>query len=686
MTLQTFHLLSLALGIFAFTALTVFCIVTWARKITGRAAFTASLATLLFLLSHALTGVGPITFTLQVIALLAWMVLLVRVIGLGPRSVRRPELKAVVGVAAGALVAGLTVVGSAWVLTIAEPGGVVSILFAAEVLFAIAGLVLLEQVVRNTREDLRGRLRFLNIGVGTMFMFQLIHGATALLLNGYMPSLVAAQPAIYALAAPFIAVASLRNPDKPLRLNLSREFVFRSGTLIATGVLLLLLGALGYLVRLLDGSWGAATLALLMAIAGMATVTVFTAPTVRLRGRQWLEENLFPRKHDYRGTWQRVTQQLTEPSADFDLAQQVIRTLGSVLGSPGGGLWRLSQQGLLIPIGQLHTDWTEPLSPGFSRAVKTRFEADDSIMDLRNPPPALGEQVVPEASTALARARFIVPLMVGHRLFGIAVLNDPPVSRVLTWEDDDVLKLIARQAAGFAALQEAERELAEADKLNSFSQVSAFIVHDVKTIAAQLSLLVENAPRHRDNPEFVDDMVETVGHAVARMTRLLEQLRGEADAPAETVDLAAMLEQTLGGFVHHDPKPDLTVSGNGHTVAADAGKLRSAVSHLLQNAVDAASCRRPDADCEPHVQVKLRRNHPWVEIAVEDNGAGMDQTFIDQSLFQPFTSTKGVAGMGVGAYQARSYVRSLGGDISVRSRPGDGAVFTIKLPIPDNHD
>jgi signal transduction histidine kinase len=42
--------------------------------------------------------------------------------------------------------------------------------------------------------------------------------------------------------------------------------------------------------------------------------------------------------------------------------------------------------------------------------------------------------------------------------------------------------------------------------------------------------------------------------------------------------------------------------------------------------------------------------------------------------------------MGVGAYQARAYVRSVGGDISVRSRPGRGTTFTVRLPLGDEHE
>jgi signal transduction histidine kinase len=59
----------------------------------------------------------------------------------------------------------------------------------------------------------------------------------------------------------------------------------------------------------------------------------------------------------------------------------------------------------------------------------------------------------------------------------------------------------------------------------------------------------------------------------------------------------------------------------------------------------------------------------------------MDEDFIRDRLFKPFFSTKASKGMGVGAYQAREYVRSLGGTVHVDSTPGEGTVFTIRLPL-----
>jgi signal transduction histidine kinase len=81
------------------------------------------------------------------------------------------------------------------------------------------------------------------------------------------------------------------------------------------------------------------------------------------------------------------------------------------------------------------------------------------------------------------------------------------------------------------------------------------------------------------------------------------------------------------------------------------------------------------------VSVTLKTTENWAEIQVVDTGSGMDDRFIRERLFQPFDSTKGT-GMGIGAYECKSYVEELGGDILVASDPGRGSRFTLRIPLP----
>jgi putative PEP-CTERM system histidine kinase len=205
-------------------------------------------------------------------------------------------------------------------------------------------------------------------------------------------------------------------------------------------------------------------------------------------------------------------------------------------------------------------------------------------------------------------------------------------------------------------------------------QLSAFIVHDLKTVNAQLALLAKNAPRHRDNPAFIDDMLSTVENAVQRTGRLVDQLRQRTDAPpTQQFNLRELLESVVAERSSQAPVPALTVTDDSVVVSGDAGKLTSALAHIVQNAQDATGNNG-------EVGIELSHDEQWITVDVCDDGCGMTREFINSKLFRPFTTTKGLAGIGIGAYQCREYIRGLGGDVAVASKPGKGTRFTLRLP------
>ncbi len=199
-------------------------------------------------------------------------------------------------------------------------------------------------------------------------------------------------------------------------------------------------------------------------------------------------------------------------------------------------------------------------------------------------------------------------------------------------------------------------------------------MHDLKNLIAQQSLVVKNAAKHKDNPVFIDDAIRTIDNSVGRMSQLLEQLkRGREEGPAGRVHLARLLSRTVGKHAGVDPAPELEVIENGIHVRAESERLTMVISHLIKNAQEAT---RADG----HVQVRLRRDGEQAVVEIIDDGCGMEPQFVRDRLFRPFDSTKGSKGMGIGAYQAREFIKTMGGDLCVESQPGRGTTFRIRLP------
>jgi putative PEP-CTERM system histidine kinase len=201
------------------------------------------------------------------------------------------------------------------------------------------------------------------------------------------------------------------------------------------------------------------------------------------------------------------------------------------------------------------------------------------------------------------------------------------------------------------------------------------MMHDLKNSVAQLRLVVSNAVKFRHQPEFVDDAMVTIDNAAQRITRLLDQLRlGAAGAVRRPLKLDDLIRVAIDRCGANTPVPSPRAVVTDAVVEADQEHLTSVLEHVIRNAQDATPS-------DGTVSVDVSQAGAFITVTVVDTGRGMGADFVRDRLFRPFDTTKGSAGMGIGAHQAREYVRSLGGYVDVQSSPGQGTRFAITLPV-----
>jgi putative PEP-CTERM system histidine kinase len=264
----------------------------------------------------------------------------------------------------------------------------------------------------------------------------------------------------------------------------------------------------------------------------------------------------------------------------------------------------------------------------------------------------------------------------GTDLLGFVVLCAPRTSIGIDWEVRDLLKTASRQAASYLGQVKATEALLEARKFDAFNRMSAFVVHDLKNLVSQLSLMHRNAERHRDNPAFQSDMLTTVAHVVERMNALMLQLRVGAD-PVEgprLVDLDAVLRRVCAAKADTRIPIDLRSAAPVATFAHE-DRLEHVMGHLLQNAIDAT----PQGQ---RVEVSVVMDDRFAIVEITDHGVGMTPEFVRERLFKPFQTTK-ASGLGIGVYESQQYVASVGGEIRVDSRPGTGTRVEVRLKLAE---
>lgn len=554
-----------------------------------------------------------------------------------------------------------------------------SLAYPSLLTLGVVGLVLVEQLYRHCHQDRRWALKFLCIGLGGLFAYDVFVYSQALMYQQVPGGAAAARGIIQTLVVPLLAIAVSRNPDWSLNIFVSRRAVLHSAALLASGAYLILMAAGGYYIRLYGGSWGGVVQLSFLFGALLLLLVVLFSGRLRSSIKIWISRHFFQSKYDYRDEWQRLTATLSDTRSP--LVERVIRALAQIVESPGGALWLRHDGGGLVPAGHWNMrvghQVFDSLQTPWARRMSEDFEVIELGDRVRAPgPPSDVARGLPQWLLQLADAWLLVPLLQGQQLQGLVLLSRPRAAHRLTWEDRELLEAASAQVCAHIVQQQAQLALLERSQFEAFSRFSTFVVHDLKNLVAQLSLLISNASRHRHNPEFVDDAIETLEHSVTRMKHLLEQLRGgvaQRDGRTETVPLCPLLEQAVARQGQRRPVAVITHCDSRLAVQAQPEQLTQVVAHIVDNAQDAT------VDTGT-VEVRALSQGNRAVIEVSDSGRGMSADFIANDLFRPFVSTKGRKGMGIGAYQARTLLRELGGDIEVSSRPGEGSRFRLLLP------
>jgi len=540
----------------------------------------------------------------------------------------------------------------------------------------VFGLMLVEQLFRNAPEDARWSIKPLCLGLAGGFVFDLYLFADALLFSRVDPDVWSVRGLVHALVLPLIAVSAARNRDWTFAIALSRRVVFHSTALLVSGIYLLFMAGAGYYVRYFGGNWGPA-LQVALLFAGLLGLGVIAfSGSLRAKLRVIVSKHFFSYRYDYRDEWLRFTQALSARGGPHQLGQDVVKGLADMLESPAGSLWLRDTPGhYFVQAGRWNMPADSAAEP--TDSAFARFLSDTgwvvNLEEFRSSPERYRELRLPLWLSELPNAWLIIPLANGGELIGFVILATARTRVDVNWEVNDLLKTAARQAATFLGQMQATEALLEARKFDAFNRMSAFVVHDLKNIVAQLSLMLKNAERHRDNPEFQKDMLMTVEHSVERMKQLMMQLR-EGTTPVDAahgVDLAAVVERIRRAKSSQRPIPDVrieaTVIASGHE-----NRLERVIGHLVQNAIDAT-------DKDGRVWIRLAKQDGLALVEVGDTGHGMTPEFVRERLFKPFQTTK-ETGMGIGAYESMQYVQELGGRVQVDSTLDVGTQVRLLLP------
>lgn len=619
---------------------------------------------------------APLVESLRNLAWLAFMFALLRRDRGAPGQERQSRAVAMVFAVVGVIVLGgmgLTIAGGS-----IEVRATQSIVGGATVLLrmmvAVSALVLVHHLHAVVAPAARGGIRLVVIALAAMWSIDFVLYAASYLAGRSPAELFAVRGAAVALLAPLFGLAVHRNGDWTLRL--SRTVAWQSISLVATALYLLGMVLAASAITTVGGSHVRILQIAFVLGSTTALATLVSSPWLKAWAKVKLAKHFFHHRYDYRAEWVRFTETLGKPDEDSaPLDERIVKAVADLTDSPAGLLLVPEGAGLGIGAGWRWDRDGVPISGG-DETLAAYLSHNDRIVELD----AIRARTADEAESAsvplwmvdLPSAWVIVPLVHLERLAGAILLARPPVDRALDWEDFDLLRIAGRQVASYLAEARAQEALSDARRFDEFNRRFAFIMHDIKNLVSQLTLLARNAERHAANPAFRADMIATLQESAGRMNALLARLSQHHSARAEelcAVEIVPLVERVAAR--RRTQHPVATTGARAALAIADPARLEQVIGHLLQNAIEASPPGEP-------VTIAVATEGAQVMIDVIDRGSGMSPAFIRDQLFRPFVSSK-PGGFGIGAFEARQLAQAMGGSVAVTSREGAGTCFRVTL-------
>ena len=330
--------------------------------------------------------------------------------------------------------------------------------------------------------------------------------------------------------------------------------------------------------------------------------------------------------------------------------------------------------------------------PQFLIATNRIMTQADSAVDLQETASGAGARAAMEAMQVTR----VVPHLIKGRLIAFSLLGaaqpldgENPLTR-------SMLAALAQTATNaldtivlYEDLHRSHTLMKRTDRLKSLETIAGGFAHEIRNPLTSIKTFIQLAPERKDDPQFIQEFSKVVLDDVYRIERLIQEILDYSrymEPKLTDEDFNDIVASCLY-FIDvkadsHGIKIEKELASDLPRVMLDRQQIKQVLLNLLLNAMDSM------AEAGGRLRVQTRRlvkpgGHNWVQIEIEDNGEGIQETNLEH-IFDPFFTTKHESGehegTGLGLTIVHQIIQEHHGDIRVKSSVGVGTTFFVSLP------
>ena len=551
---------------------------------------------------------------------------------------------------------------------------------------AVLVLMNLERTLRYSVGTTRWQVKFLILGVVSIFGARIYTGSQVVLFSFLEVEVQVVN--MGALLIGEILIGRSLSRAKLLHFDFypSHSFLYNSLTALLVGIYFITVGVVARIFFYLQGSLEPVVTTFFVFVAILGLAIFFLSDHLRLQRKRFISRHFKRPRYDYPRVWASFTERTASLTSVSGLCSNIVRMVSETLEALSVSIWLWDEQEEVLSLGG-----STALSSGEGGTPRIGGKGAEGLIqamcqesqpvDFRESTDGWKEELKNFLVGPLNETKvdLCVPLCAAGQLVGFLTVGDRVAGEAYPFEDRELLKTVADQAAANLLTLRLGERLQQAKEMEAFQAMSAFFIHDLKNLASRLSLVTQNLPVHFNNPEFRGDALKTISQSLDKingMCNRLSLLSQKLELRPQEMNLNEMAKRVLSalaGLLKTNPVLDLQALPK---VMLDAEQFPKVLTNLLLNANEAIQ------KTGTLIRVSTASQGNWAILSVTDDGCGMSPDFIERHLFRPFQTTK-KQGMGIGLFHSKKIVEAHQGRIEVESEEGKGTTLRVLLPAKE---